>query len=96
MSASYLEIIQDHWDSILELCQQFEDTKPVMVFDIQAETGYAFPYQDLTAELNQKSRLSLKEQYERAVANNYKDVFVRDIEQGQMFSYLVSLEDQDE
>ena len=61
MSTSYLDAIQDHWDSIVSLYRQFEDKKPVMVFDLHKQTVYASPYEEFKAELNQKSRLTLDE-----------------------------------
>jgi hypothetical protein len=93
MSDSYIGIIQDQWESILELYKQFEDKKPVMLFDIQEETVYAYPYEGFKAELSKKSRTSLEQQYERAVENNYVVVFVRDNDQANLVSYSFELEE---
>jgi hypothetical protein len=96
MSTSYLDAIQDHWDSIVSLYRQFEDKKPVMVFDLHEQTVYAFPYEEFKTELNQKSRLALEEQYTRALSGNYLVVFIRDTEAGQMVSYSIGLEEKDD
>jgi hypothetical protein len=84
---SYLEIIQGQWENILKLYRQFEDKKPVMLFDIQDNTVYAYPYEGFKAELNQKSQRHLEHQYERALATDSVIVFVRDREQNNLVSY---------
>jgi len=96
MSNSYREIIEERGQSILDLYRQFEDKKPVMVFDLHENMVYAVPYEGFMKELSQKSRLALAEQYERALASNYVVVFVRDTEQGQMVSYSIALQEAEE
>ena len=96
MGNSYLEIIQEQGENILGLYRQFEDKKPVMVFDLHENMVYAFPYEEFLKQLNRKSRQALAEQYERALASNYVVVFVRDTEQGQMVSYSIALEEAEE
>ncbi len=93
MSDSYLAIIQDQWENILKLYRQFEDKKPVMLFDIQAETVYAYPYEGLKAELSEKSQRSLEKQYGRALANHSVVVFVRDNDRSNLVSYSLELEE---
>lgn len=90
---SYLEVIQAQWDNILKLYEQFADKKPVMLFDMQDNTVYAYPYQGFKAELNQKSQRALEEQYERALADNSVVVFVRDREQNNLVSYSLQRDD---
>lgn len=96
MGISYLEIIQEQGENILGLYRQFEDKNPVMVFDLHENMVYAFPYEGILKQLNQKSRQALVEQYERAQAGNSVVVFIRDTEQGQMVSYTISLEEAEE
>ena len=96
MTTSYLDLIQAHWESILNLYWQFEDKKPVMLFDIQQNEVYAYPYEGFKSELNKKSRESLEQQYQRALENNYVVVFVRDNDQGNLVSYSLELEEADE
>lgn len=95
-SRSYLEVLEEHGESIVELYRQFEDKKPVMVFDLHENMVYAFPYEEFEKALNERSRQALAEQYERAQASDSVVVFVRDTEQGQMVSYTIALEEAEE
>ena len=96
MTASYLDLIQAHWESILNLYGQFEDEKPVILFDIQQNEIHAYPYEGFKSKLNKRSRESLEQQYQRALENNYVVVFVRDNDEGNLVSYSLELEETDE
>lgn len=87
MREPYLTIIGEQWDHILRLYKKFEDKKPIMLFDIQEQKIYAYPYKDFKAAMNKKSQISLKEQYESAVAENKMVVFVKDNENKKLRSY---------
>ena len=91
MSTSYLEIIQQQWDSILELYLQFEDKKPVMVYDLDKLQIFAYPYEEFKAKLNKKSQRSLEKQYKRALTNNHMVVFVKDDENSSFLSYSLKI-----
>jgi hypothetical protein len=58
-----------------------------MLFDIQEQKVYAYPYKDFKAGLNKKSQIMLKEQYESAIAENKMVVFVKDNENKILRSY---------
>jgi hypothetical protein len=87
-----LDAAQQHWPYILMTYKQFEDKKPVMLFDIQEERIYAYPYAEFSSELSEKSQRSLKDQYERAVRDNKIVVFVRDNEQRRLVSFSMDYE----
>jgi len=86
MTASYRDIIQSQWESILNLYLQFEDKKPVMLFDIREGEIHALPYEAFKAQLNQKSQVTLTEQYQRALEDNLMVLFVRDTENNNIAS----------
>ena len=73
-----LEAANEQADNILMMYHRFEDKKPVMLFDIQEQRIYAYPYEDFKKELSEKSQTSLTDQYEAAVQENKMVVFVRD------------------
>jgi hypothetical protein len=50
------------------LYERYAAQKPVMLFDIQEERVYAFPFAGFRAELSERSRRSLAQQYQRALA----------------------------
>jgi hypothetical protein len=88
----YLEVIYQQWPFVIMLYRQYADKKPVMLFDIQEQRVYAFPYKDYRAELSDRSQPSLKRQYERALTDGDMVVFVRDNEKKKLVSYSLPLE----
>ena len=42
----YQIIIQDQMDNIINLYNNFKDTKPIMLYDIQEMLIYAYPYNE--------------------------------------------------
>ena len=60
-----------------------------MLFDIQEQLVYAYPYEDYRSGLSERSQVSLKAQYEHALANGMFVVFIRDNEKRKLKSYSV-------
>ena len=81
------DAMAEHWEHIVEGYKQYEDNKPVMLYDIQEQRIYALPYEGFKSEMSAKSQASLTEQYERAVAAGQIVVFVRDNEAQRLVSY---------
>jgi hypothetical protein len=81
-----------YWPYILMIYQRFEDQRPVMLFDIQEQRIYAYPYADFRRELSARSQQSLKEQYDQAVREDKIVVFVRDNEQRRLVSFSMANE----
>ena len=92
MKDPYWNAIREQWDHILNWYLMFADKKPVMLYDIQEQKIYAYPYREFKMEISQKSQASLRDQYQRAVKNNQFVVFVRDNEKRKLVSYTFSLE----
>jgi len=88
----YWIAIQEQWDHLLDWYLMFAEKQPVMLYDLQEQKIYAYPYQEFKKELSQKSQVSLAEQYQRAVKNNHMVVFVRDNERRKLISYTVSMD----
>jgi hypothetical protein len=63
---------------ILMFYRRFEDKRPVMMLDLPSQKIYAYPYKEFKDDLNERSQAILKDQYERAVAEDKIVVFVRD------------------
>ena len=79
----------EHWEHIVTGYMQFEDKRPVMLYDIQEKRIYAYQYEGFKAEMAPKSQASLADQYERAGALGKMVVFVRDNEAKRLVSYLL-------
>ena len=89
----YLDVVYEQWPFIMMLYGQYADKKPVMLFDIQEQRVYAFPYEGYRAGLSERSQASLKRQYERALADGDVVVFIRDNDRKKLVSYSLPLED---
>jgi len=87
-----LDAAWEHWEAILRLYRAFEDKKPVMLYDMQEERIYAYPYAEFSAELSKRSQQSLKEQYEDALSRNQIVLFVRDNQAKRLVSYSIDNE----
>lgn len=88
----YLEMVYDQWFNIFRFYQLFANKHPVMLFDIQEQRIYAYPYAEFKADLSQRSQAMLEEQYRAALARNQVVVFVRDNEKRKLVSYTLDLE----
>jgi len=47
----YLEMIYEHWEDIWRGYNLFADKCPVMLFDVQEQKIYAYPYKEFRAEM---------------------------------------------
>jgi hypothetical protein len=93
MSDPYLETIQEQWPNILRLYEAFQKHNPVMLYDIQENKVYAYPYKEFRAELSIRSKASLKDQYESASTQGSMVIFVRDNLKRKLVSYTMDIQD---
>ena len=91
MTDPYLKMVYDQWENILMVYNMFAAKKPVMLFDVQEQRIYAYPYKEFRAELSQRSQAILKKQYRQAQHNHQMVVFVRDNEEEKLVSYSMDL-----
>jgi hypothetical protein len=92
LNAYLLDAAREHWPAIRGLYEQFEEKRPVMLFDIQEQRVYAYPYDEFMKEVSARSQRSLQKQYEQAIHENSIVVFVRDNEQRRLVSFSVEWE----
>ncbi len=88
----YDRIIEQHFNEMRDLYLKIADQQPILVFDIQKQTIYAYSYQKYKSSLNQENQALLEEQYQYALKNNQMAVIFRDTEQGGMALYTINLE----
>ena len=74
----FLDAALEQYGNIVMMYEMFEEKRPVMLFDIQEQRVYAYPYKEFRDELNERSQRILKQQYERAQVDGKIVVFVRD------------------
>jgi hypothetical protein len=93
MSDPYLKAIQEQWPNIRALYATYESKKPIILYDIQEQKIYAYPYKDFKAEMNENSQASLEHQYKSASLQGSMVVFVRDNTERKLVSYTMSIDD---
>jgi hypothetical protein len=96
MNDPYWDVVCEQWSDILMWYQLFASKNPVMLYDIQEQKVYAYPYKEFKAEMSQRSQDMLEEQYRDALVSDKMVVFVRDNEKEKLVSYSVSLTQRDE
>ena len=61
------DTLNEHREHVVVAYKQFEDKRPIMLYDIQEKQIYAYPYEDFKSDMSVESQFSLTGQYERAV-----------------------------
>lgn len=87
-----LEVALEQLGNIVMMYKTFEDKRPVMLFDIQEQRIYAYPYKEFRDELSERSQRILKEQYEQAQVDGKLVVFVRDNVKQKLVSFSFDYE----
>jgi hypothetical protein len=69
-----------------------EENRPVMLFHVQEEQIYAYPYEDYKGTLNVKSQAMLEKQYAEAQRHDKIVVFVCDEATRRLVSFSIDYE----
>jgi hypothetical protein len=69
-----------------------ESKNPIILYDIQDNKIYAYPYKEFKDELSKKSQETLEHDYKSASTLGSMVVFVRDNVERKLVSYIVSME----
>lgn len=81
--------VAEHWEKIVAGYRQFEDKRPIVLYDIQEERVYLYPYENFKNDMSPISQESLAEQYELAGKSGQMVMFVRDNETQKLVSYIL-------
>jgi hypothetical protein len=81
------EAVREHLAFAVQVYAMHEDDKPILLFDLQEQRLYVYPYEPFKADLTPRSQTSLAEQYERAVERDQIVLFVRDNVARKLVSY---------
>ena len=92
MSDPYFEAIQEQWPNIRALYMTYGSKKPIILYDIQEQKIYAYPYKEFKAGMSEKSQASLEHDYKSASALGSMVVFVRDNIERKLVSYIMSVD----
>ena len=92
MSDPYFEALQEQWLNIRALYLTYEGKNPIILYDIQEQKIYAYPYKEFKSELSKKSQASLAHDYKSATALGSIVVFVRDNIERELVSYIMKVD----
>jgi len=81
------EAVREHLAFAVQVYARHEDDKPVLLFDLQEQRLYVYPYEPFKADLTLRSQTSLAEQYEQVVERDQIVLFVRDNVARKLVSY---------
>ena len=76
MNDPYWDVVCEQWSNIVMWYQLFASKNPVMLYDVQEQRIYAYPYKEFKAEMSQRSQDMLEEQYRDALVSDKMVVFV--------------------
>jgi len=79
-------------ESIRGAYRLHEEHRPVMLFHVQEERIYAYPYLDYKGTLSARSQAMLEKQYEEAQQHDQIVVFVRDEDTRRLISLSIDYE----
>jgi hypothetical protein len=85
----YWEVVQSLMQDILSCYEQCREKKPVLLFDMQENRIYVYPYLEFKNDLGEHSQRLLQDQYERAMTDDKIVVFVRDNDNRKLVSYSI-------
>jgi hypothetical protein len=60
------DLLVEQWANISMMYNHLAAKRPVMLYDIQEQRIYAYPYKEFKAEMSPRSQAMLKDQYQRA------------------------------
>jgi hypothetical protein len=92
MSDPYFKAVHEQWPNIRALYMTYERKKPIILYDIEEQKIYAYPYEEFKADLNEKSQAALENDYESASVVGSMVVFVRDNIKRKLVSYIMSVD----
>ncbi len=88
----YWRVVQEQYYNVLALYKQFARERPVMLFDIQEQRGYAYPYREFAATLSERTQAFLAKEYPAACRDGKMILFIRDNTRRKFVSYTLPIE----
>jgi hypothetical protein len=92
MSDPYFAAVRLQWLNIRGVYITFESKKPIILYDIQEEKIFAYPYQEFKADMTKRNQEILERAYTSASNDRRMVVFVRDNENRKLVSYVLDID----
>ena len=89
MKSDYVDMAYDQWDHILTLYHRFQTKRLIMLFDVQEQKVYAYPYKAYKATLSSRDQTVVTQEYEEGQRQNKIVMFVRDNVKKKLVSFLM-------
>ena len=77
-NADLLKAVREHKEQIIQICDQVDHDKPLLLLDFQRMKVHTYSYDEYKSRLREKSQAALNAEYERAAAKNKVFVLVWD------------------
>jgi len=88
----YWDKIVLEWPRLISAYREHEDKKPIMEYRLPNRTIYAYPANDYIDDLSLRSREDARNTYQRACLENKIMIFVRDMENKILKSYVTPID----
>ncbi|MGA2254202.1 MAG: hypothetical protein ABSG53_06025 [Thermoguttaceae bacterium] len=92
MNDDLINLAMEVQESIRGAYRLNEENRPVMLFHVQEERIYAYPYADYKGTLSERSQAMLEQQYAEAQEQDKIVVFVRDETTRRLVSFSMDYE----
>jgi hypothetical protein len=89
----YWKVIKEQWASILMAYQLHEDKKPIIEYRLPDHIVLAYPPCEYIDGLSLRTRDETKKQYQSASVNQKVMVFIKDLDNRILRSYVLPLAD---
>ena len=87
----YLKLIDEQWPNIVMMYETFKDKKLIIEYDVTHEKIYSYPAQEYIQGLSQRTRKQTRKQYKEAVRKNQFILFIKDVKNQKLRSYIFDL-----
>ena len=88
----YWDVIKKAWPSIISAYQEHEDKKPIMEYSLPDHAIYAYPANEYIDRLGFEKREDARKIYQNACLEFKMMIFVRDMENRILQSYVTEIE----
>jgi len=93
MDDPYIDLIDKNWDHIIMMYDTFKEKRPIIEFEINSKKIYSYPAGDYIQSLTKRTRNRTKEQHGEAIKDHQFLLFVKDIKNKKLRSYIFDLPD---
>ena len=88
MNDPYLDLIDEHWNNITNVYAVFKNKKPIIEYDVSDNKLYSYPASTYINNLTERTRDNTRNQYSKACDNRQFLLFVKDVENNKLRSYI--------